>query len=325
MRYEWLDERVDEIIERYEDGQSLREIADVFGVSTTPIHRRLHENEVVMRNGGPRYVRLEDRVREIVDQYVNQDHSLQTIANHYKTSIAAVRFHLENAGVDCEETNPRTTDVGFSPFQISVIRGELLGDGCLHRRETRSCFFQLSTTTRAHALRLIEKLPDGLFPESQPNSFTRSDALGSGEYTCWTVTSRPQPVFQRMYEEWYEIRAGPNRKIVPNGFTLDRIALLHWYWGDGSCSIRERGAPRVSLATHGFPASSVRHLQSELERLGYDNYAVEQKNVEDGSGLFIRLRDYDARQFLEDFRRVSTLPQYNHKFPVPERDSEMER
>jgi hypothetical protein len=107
---------------------------------------------------------------------------------------------------------------------------------------------------------------------------------------------------------------------VPEDFVLNQTALLHWYWGDGSCSIRESGAPRVSFATHGFPESSVQLLQSEVDRLGYDNYAVEQKGVEDGSGLLIRLRDYDARHFLDDFCRSNMLPQYDYKFPVPERD-----
>jgi hypothetical protein len=120
-----------------------------------------------------------------------------------------------------------------------------------------------------------------------------------------------------MYEKWYEIREENNRKIVPSDYNLDRTALLHWYWGDGSCSIRDSGAPRVSFATHGFPKPSVEHLHEEVERLGYDSYTVEQKDVEDGSGLYIRLRAPDARNFLADFRRYNMLPQYDYKFPVP--------
>jgi hypothetical protein len=105
--------------------------------------------------------------------------------------------------------------------------------------------------------------------------------------------------------------------VVPDDFQLDRTALLHRCWGDGSCSIRDSDAPRVSFATHGFPEPSVRHLQSEPDRLGYDNYAVKQQEVNDGSGLYIRLRDYDARTFLTDVYRLNTLSQYYHKFPVP--------
>jgi hypothetical protein len=81
MRYEWLDERIDELVDRYESRQSIREIAHAFDVLTSPIHSRLQEVEVNMRNGGPRHVRLADRIDDLVEQYVDQQQSLQTIAD----------------------------------------------------------------------------------------------------------------------------------------------------------------------------------------------------------------------------------------------------
>jgi len=316
-RYEWLDERIDEIVERYEAGQSLRDIADVFDVSTRPIQTRLHERDTDMRNGGPEHVPLESCSNDLIERFVEQNQSLQAIANRYDTSVDMIQYYLENTALDDEVFRSKTADVGFSPYQVSIIQGELLGDGCLHRPGSGKCFFQLSTTTRAHAVRLIEKLPDGLFPNSQPNSFTREHDFVDRDYTMWRITSRPQPLFDRMYDEWYEIREENNRKIVPDTYTLDRTALLHWYWGDGNCSIRDTGAPRVSFATHGFPEPAVQHLHQEVDRLGYDNYTVKQKDIEDGSGLYIRLRDYDARRFLADFRRQNRIPEYDYKFPVP--------
>jgi len=214
---------------RYESGQSIRELTDEFNVSAPTIHRRLREQDVAMRNGGPSHAQLADRTSELTQAYVEEECGLQMIADRYETSQTAIRYHLERAGVDPGNLNPKTTDVEFSPFQISVIQGELLGDGCLHRRDRGSCFFQLSTTTKSHAFRLIEKLPDGLFPESQPNSFTRLNQFTEEDYTCWTVTSRPQQLFERLYEDWYEIRERNNRKIVTEDFVLDRTALLHWY------------------------------------------------------------------------------------------------
>jgi hypothetical protein len=72
-----------------------------------------------------------------------------------------------------------------------VVEGELLGDGCLHHRQCGSYIFQIPTTTKAQARYLMDTLPDGLFLETQPNSFTRSNALGEGAYTTWHFTSRP--------------------------------------------------------------------------------------------------------------------------------------
>lgn len=171
MRYEWLDERVDELIERYEAGQSLREIAEVFDVSAPTIHRRLQDHDVTMRNGGPAYTQLANRREELVEAYERRS-SLQTLADRYDTSPVAIRFHLEKAGAD-PISLPKTTDIGLSPSQVSVIQGELLGDGCLHSRYDGSCFFQLSTTTEEHARRLITKLPDGFF-----RSPSRTRSLG---------------------------------------------------------------------------------------------------------------------------------------------------
>lgn len=54
--------------------------------------------------------------------------------------------------------------------------------------------------------------------------------------------------------------------------------------------------------------------------MGYDNYAIDQENTEDGSGLVIRLYDYGAHNFINDLRRLNTLPEYDRKFPVPVRD-----
>ena len=121
----------------------------------------------------------------------------------------------------------------------------------------------------------------------------------------------------RLHETWYEVRDDHNRRGVPGDFALDDAALRHWYWRDGNCSLRESGAPRVSSATHGFATLCVRHPQPEHDSTGYDDYAVEQEQVVGVSGRYIRLRDYDARTFLDTLRELDTLPVYDRKFPVP--------
>lgn len=105
-RYEWLDEYIDELAERYESGQSLREIAEAFDVTPPTIHSRLQNHDIEMRNGGPRHRRLANLTTELIDQYVENDCSIQTIADRYKTSVTAVRYHLKNAGIDCPQRNP---------------------------------------------------------------------------------------------------------------------------------------------------------------------------------------------------------------------------
>lgn len=317
-RYEWLDEHVDEIVERYvEEGQSLREIANHFGVSAPTIQRRLHENDVSTSRGGPQYVQLNDKVDEIVERYVDERESLQSIADDYGTAAEPIKRRLQEADVELRSTKRKTVDIGFSPYQVSVIQGELLGDGCLYKQGPGSCFFQMSNTIKKHTLRVMEKLPDDLFPDTHPYSVTRSDGYGP-EYTNWIISSRLQPLFREMYSDWYEEHDDYRRKVVPEDYRLDETALLHWFWGDGCCSIRESGAPRVEFATHGFPEESVETLQRGLDWFGYDNYTIQVKGVDNGSGLVIRLSDVSARDFLEDLRPRNSIAEYDYKFPVPE-------
>jgi len=176
----------------------------------------------------------------------------------------------------------------------------------------------MSNTIREHPDRVVEKRPDGLFSDEHPYSVTRTDGFGSGSYTNWIVSSRAQPLFQKRYTDWYENHTDKRRKVVPEDYSLDETALLHCYWGDGNCSLRESGAPWVSFATHWFPESSVDTLQSELERLGYENYTSHQNGVVTGSGLAVRLSAGSSREFLEDMRPRNTLSKYEYKFPVAE-------
>ena len=319
-RYEWLDERVDEIITLYvEEDQSMRSIADEFDVSTGTIRNRLVENDVSTRPVGSRYTWLDDHTEEIVERYTDKRESLQTIATDYGTSTDAVERRLHEADVELRDPPSEPDDIGFTPAQVSIVAGELLGDGCLYRKESGSCVFQLTNNKREHVEHVKRRLPDGLVSSGQPYSVTRSNALSDGEYTQWVIRSRVQPLFRELYDTWYEPYEDKHRKVVPENYTLDETALLHWYWGDGNCVLRESGAPRVSFATHGFRKESVKTLQSELESLSYPNYAVEQENVTNGSGLTIRLRDGPSRHFIGQLGPRNVLSEYEYKFPTIER------
>jgi len=219
---------VDEIVDRYtEQRQSMREIADVFDVTPPTIQKRLIENTTPIRNGGGQYTSLTDRRDEIVSRYVEREDSPQSIAQAYGTSVNAIVRQLRAADIELQRLGPDPTDLGFAPHQVSVIAGELLGDGCLYEHDSGSCFFQLTNTVREHTLRVKSKVPDGLFPESNPYSVTRNTDFGDGEYTSWIVSSRIQPLFKDMYSDWYEKHGGNHRKIVPEEDSLDETALLH--------------------------------------------------------------------------------------------------
>ncbi|TVT94426.1 LysM peptidoglycan-binding domain-containing protein [Haloferax volcanii] len=320
MRYEWLDEQVDEIIRLYVDeDQSMQSIADEFDVSSGTIRKRLLENDVSTRPEGSRYVWLDDHTEDIVERYTEKGESLQTIATNYGTSADAIKRRLLESNVELRDPPSEPDDLGFTPSQVSIVVGELLGDGCLYQMESGSCVFQVTNNKREHVAHVKRRLPDGLISSGQPYSVTRSNAFTDGDYTQWVIRSRVQPLFRELYDSWYESYEDRHRKVVPENYKLDETALLHWYWGDGNCILRDSGAPRVSFATHGFPEDSVKTLQSELESLGYANYTVKQKGVTNGSGLGIRLRDGSSRHFIGQFGPRNVVSEYDYKFPTVER------
>ncbi|KAB1187514.1 MULTISPECIES: hypothetical protein [Haloferax] len=184
MRYEWLDEQVDDIIRQYVDeNKSMQSIADEFDVSSGTIRNRLLENDVSTRPAGSRYVWLDDHTEDIVDRYVGGGESLQTIATVYGTSADAIKRRLLESSVELRDSPSESDDLGFTPAQVSIVVGELLGDDCLYKKESGSCVFQVSNNNEKHVEHVRLRLPDGLISSEQPYSVTRSNAFNKDDYT----------------------------------------------------------------------------------------------------------------------------------------------
>lgn len=85
---------VNYIIDRYNSGATIREIATELGVGCTTISRRLKSNGVVITDR--RVIDLD--VTEIVARY-NSGESIKKLAEAYNVSRSVIRKRLENAGI----------------------------------------------------------------------------------------------------------------------------------------------------------------------------------------------------------------------------------
>jgi transposase len=308
MRITALDEERERIIHQYTiEGMSMYELAEEYGVALNTIRNRLDEWDIEVDSRPHRYDWLDECVKEIVERYVYHEESLKTIADHYGTTTSPIRKRIREAGVEL-----RPVEYSFSDEQISVIEGELLGDGCIYRRHETACHFKLENTVRGHPEYVRDVLPYGVFPTSQPYSLDRSTKWGDN--SRWIIYSRGQEIFDELHEQWYERHDGSYRKIVPEGFELTETAILQWYLGDGCLSQRANGAYRLHFSTHGFPESSVRRLQAELESLGYDSYTSLSSRVENGSGLGIVVSRESSIELLDRLAPENPIEAYEYKF-----------
>jgi transposase-like protein len=307
IRNQEVDDDKEAIIRQYSaEDKSTVELAEEYDVAPNTIRNRLKEWDVDIRSVGQRYGWLDDCLDDIIEQYVEQGDSLQTIADQYGTTTSPIKRRLQEAGVEL-----RPADYTFTDEQISVIQGELLGDGCLYRRHETACHFKLENTVKAHPEYVQTKLPK-IFPETQPYSNDRSTKWGDS--TRWIIYSRGQELFGQLHNEWYERYDGQHRKVVPEGFDLDETAMLHWYLGDGSLSQRANGAYRLHFSTHGFPEASVRRLQDQLDSLGYDTYTAHASHVENGSGLAIYVSRESSIKLLDRLAEKNPIEAYEYKF-----------
>lgn len=97
-----IEERVPEIIDLYNCGSSISQLAKRYGVSCSLIQRRL----VMARKGGallrigksgrPRNAAIEERVPEIVDQY-NSGSNMSQLAERYGVSCSLIQRRLNMA------------------------------------------------------------------------------------------------------------------------------------------------------------------------------------------------------------------------------------
>lgn len=308
MRHKQLDEQKAQIIERYTiDKAPTTKIAEEYGVVPNTIINRLREWDVEIRPVGQRYTWLDEEVDEIVERYVTRQESLKTIAARYGTTPSPIKRRLLEAGV---ELRPR--EYSFSEDQISILEGELLGDGCIYRRHGNACHFRLESSVRTHPSYVRDQLPNGVFPNNHPYSVERSTEWGDAIH--WILHSRGQKLFDELHEHWYEKYDDCNRKIVPDRLELNEISLYHWYIGDGCLSKRRNGSYRIHLSTHGFPDESVHRLQTQLESMGYDNYTSQASHVKTGSGLAIFVSRASSRRLLPRLSARNTIDEYEYKF-----------
>ena len=177
---------------------------------------------------------------------------------------------LRSAGIAPKRGVPLGT-CQVSPLLVEDFDGLLLGDGCLHINRSSGCLHPKFSLRQEVTRRSWVEQVAALF-DAAGIAYTLQDRMTdlSGLPRCRRTSSTHAVLQTRTYREldpvysrWYQATG----KVVPPDVRLTPRALAHWYWGDGTLSLRNGGPKQVTFMTQGFAEADVCFLAGRLTAL----------------------------------------------------------
>lgn len=262
------------------------------------MHRRRSHGEDVSS-----YPKLDDR-EWLAEQYVENYRSTGEIAEMVGCTQKTVSDYLEKHDIDTRSgAYGNVLDEPLSEKALSVIRGELLGDGCIATRHdnSHSAWYIHGTSREEYRDWLKSWLEEqGFYVRS---SVDHENRFRDGEpKSDYKLSTRGYRCLYRIWERWY-----PNgEKRVPEDLTLTPTMLRHWYIGDGSHMQKWN---QIRLHSEGFTRECTEILTSALSEVGVS------ANVQKNNAIFVPTESYSRF-----FEYMGPLPPeiestYGYKWP----------
>jgi len=198
---------------------------------------------------------------DIVQEY-ERGLSIRQIACKSPFSASKIRKILISSNIDMRSSRDglrlrKENSMPLNAEMMERIEGELLGDGCLIRRNYQSKF-SFTNSKKEYTFWLAE-----LFVKSG------IDLTGSGAYkdvyfhknwdkwyTRYNFSTLCSIQFKDLETKWYKER----KKMVPEDLIISPNLVLHWFLGDGSLPRQEYAI----FCTDGFSLEEVSILSEKL-------------------------------------------------------------
>lgn len=153
----------------------------------------------------------------------------------------------------------------LSQFQLETLEGLMLGDGCLHRQQNKTCKgaakLQVDRSIKDKDYLFDNYSVFSDFCSSKPRYYKRHE-----KYEGYVFATKQAQVFNGAHDRWY-----PNgTKIVPKDLVLTPLIVAIWFCDDGSIYSHKDNRPyrmRLQLATNGFSKIDNEFLVSSLEEI----------------------------------------------------------
>jgi tRNA-binding EMAP/Myf-like protein len=181
-------------------------------------------------------------------------------------------------------TYKRKDSLELSYIQMEVLKGKMLGDGCL---SNKSVSFGHKKEHEEYLDYTLNMLGD-VAGNKQKNVIS-----GYGTEMC-----RARSISHCSINEYFSKWFYENDKIVPFGLNLSPISLAFWYMDDGNLATNEGQEDRASFATNGFNETSINNLLISLEKMGIKGVKYESKgwrirlNADEAEKMFVLIAPY---------------------------------
>lgn len=159
-----------------------------------------------------------------------------------------------------------TAAFSFTPTQLSIITGSLLGDGNLSKIRSKNGNSYFSKPQKSERRPYLEWHFDELSPFSSNLGDYKNKCQGK-VYDRSQIATIAHPLFTDLRSIWYP----SGKKIVPRNIELTPLAIAIWFFDDGSNHLDSR---MCKFHTCAFERSDVNFLVDKLSEFGIDSYAA---------------------------------------------------
>jgi transposase len=164
----------------------------------------------------------------LLDLYVDQGLSMAEIADELDCSSNTVSRWANKFDIDTGRlTDEQRSNISLSEYQHELVKGVLMGDGCVQRRdrETQNPYFCVTMKNKEFIEWLSVEL-DNISPDFRKRKGKYAETLDN---TQWTIKTYSHPVF-RQYATWYS----SGEKKWPTDEEITELELKMLYVTDGS-------------------------------------------------------------------------------------------
>lgn len=189
--------------------------------------------------------------------------------------------------------------INLSKSFLSIIEGELLGDGNLRREYGFQGRYKHDNKYRSYIVWLKNIFTKNKIPTSKIYKRVMENSI---TYSFYTYSTKE---FGELYKKWYP----NNKKVPPQDLILNKKMLLHWYLGDGSLvfrSGRNKNNKSIRIYTDAFSKKSIINLIKQIKNLvGISPTYQKSRNC-------IFIKDNDVIRFIK-FLGKSPVKCYKYK------------